>query len=65
MKLTELVKVLNEIQAVHGDVEVLLNNETAPQDVAGDTDKFFVVPEPYKNDAGRVEQIVSLRAWPY
>jgi len=58
MKISDLVKDLQYLHGIHGDVEVELQGENQ-------TDCFFyIIPEEYESEMG-VEVIVKLRNWPY
>ena len=71
MKLSEMIKTLQNAQGAYGDIQVNLMNDVPvgipPNDVLRSTEVIFIVPELYESDDEHKEQywIVNIRSWPY
>lgn len=60
MKISEFIKVLEDIQEKHGDIPVQLQELLGLERYITNLEDFFIVPEQY--DEG---WICNLRSWPY
>ena len=61
MKLSDLIKELQDVMEQHGDIEAQLQDSDSDHESIIDSPSFFIVPEEYSNDEIRC----NIRWWPY
>jgi len=60
MKISDLIRELEHVRKMHGEIDVLLQNEPAPTEPVVGHEQVFVVPEEYEDGC-----VCNIRCWPY
>jgi len=65
MKISTVIKELVSIMSAYGNIECQLQNEPDDKHPIIGCRNFFIMQESYNNAEGTIENVCTIRSWPY